>query len=123
MRAYVLGLSAALASCSLFSLSGFSAGDDETRAPGDGDAGTNANDAGSDGAKGDDADTQVNLDPSETNATRYRDAVMSDTPLAYFRFEETSGATAKDETGAHDGTWLTTPMFAANGAFAGSAAV
>ena len=114
-------LTTTLTSCSLFSsLSDLSGGRDDGVPQADRDAATNVNEGG--GAI-DDGDTQVTIDASTTHASRYRDAVMSDTPLAYFRFEETSGTVAKDETGAHDGTWLTTPTFSQPGAFEGSSSV
>jgi len=122
MRTRVVLASAALASCSLFSgLSGLTGGGDDTApAPPDVDA-ASAVDGSKDATS--DESTQVEIDAATTPASRYRDAVMSDTPLAYFRFEETGGVAAKDETGAHDGMWLTTPTFSQQGAFDGSTSV
>lgn len=41
---------------------------------------------------------------TEAGSSRYRAVVLADSPLAYFRFDDT-GPVAKDETGAHDGTY------------------
>lgn len=54
------------------------------------------------------------LFPSAAAAVSYADEVLADSPFAYWRFEETSGATVADEGGVHDGT-----MFGANLAMAG----
>lgn len=46
----------------------------------------------------------------------YDEEVMADSPLAYWRFEETSGTTATDETAnSHDGTWNGSPTLGATG--------
>lgn len=58
-----------------------------------------------------------------TRASRYRDAVIADGPLAYWRFDETSGTTAKDEMGDYDGTYMLSPKLGQVGAFEGSRAV
>lgn len=64
---------------------------------------TGATDAGADGT----------LSPSQI----YRAAIMADDPIAYFRFEETSGTTTKDETGKHTATLMFAPNLAAPGLF------
>lgn len=40
----------------------------------------------------------------------YSDAVLSDTPVAYWRLNETSGTVANDEAGTYDGTYEGTPV-------------
>ncbi|MFO0734675.1 MAG: LamG domain-containing protein [Labilithrix sp.] len=52
--------------------------------------------------------------------SRYRDAVLSDSPILYFRLGETSGTTAKDASGkGHDGAVNGTVGWRATGALAG----
>jgi len=58
----------------------------------------------------------------ETIASRYRAAVMADSPVAYWRLGEESGTTAVDETGSHNGTYLNTPALNRPGIFATNAA-
>ena len=41
---------------------------------------------------------------TEAGSSGYRATVLADSPVAYYRFDDT-GAVAKDETGAHDGTY------------------
>jgi hypothetical protein len=36
----------------------------------------------------------------------YKDEVLADNPVAYYRFEETSGTTAKDSANSNDGTYM-----------------
>ena len=82
--------------CSLTSLDGLSTGD-----PAVPDGGANVAEGG--GVEAGDASTDRASD-SEAGATGYAAVVLADAPLAYFRFDDT-GTTAKDETGAHDGTY------------------
>jgi hypothetical protein len=56
-------------------------------------------------------------DAAKSRSDEYRAAVMADQPIAYFRFEEESGTTAKDETGAHLGTLVFSPTLGAPGLF------
>jgi hypothetical protein len=96
-RTATLGASllAACAACSLTtSLSGLSTGD-----PADGGLSSDAGDGATSGDSARDADTAP-----DGGATGYRATVLADSPLAYYRFDDT-GAVAKDETGAHDGTY------------------
>ncbi len=97
VRTAILGASvaAALAACSLItSTSGLST--DEPAA----EAGTSL-DAGE--AAVPVADAKVD-GTTEAGSSSYRATVLADAPLAYFRFDDTN-AVAKDETGAHDGTY------------------
>jgi hypothetical protein len=55
--------------------------------------------------------------------TTYSDRVKCDKPLAYLRFGETTGSTAKDEMGAHDGSYFGLVMLGAPGAISGNGAV
>lgn len=46
----------------------------------------------------------------------YRDEVLADSPIAYWRLEETSGSTLTDETGnGHDGTTVNSPLLNVSG--------
>jgi hypothetical protein len=63
-----------------------------------------AGDAGS-GDAGAATDGQTANDSESTPASAYRDAVMQDGPLAYWRFEETSGPLATNETGGPSATY------------------
>lgn len=57
-------------------------------------------------------------------ADAYRAIVLADGPVAYWRFEESAGATARDEVGdAHHGTYLGGASLGAPGILAGSSAV
>ncbi len=53
----------------------------------------------------------------------YVQAVLADGPSLYYRLEETSGPTAKDETGKHPGTYLAGGTHGVQGAFPGSLAL
>ncbi len=59
------------------------------------------------------------VDGGDAGASAYRAAVLADTPLGYWRFDEASGTTAKDEVGAHDGTYSGTLSLGAPGAILG----
>ncbi len=52
----------------------------------------------------------------------YVQAVLADGPSLYYRLEETSGSTVKDETGNHPGTYLAGGTHGVPGAFSGSLA-
>lgn len=59
-----------------------------------------------------------------TPACSYRDAVLSDRPLAYWRLGETSGTVARDEVGGtavglHPGALINAPLLGQPGAIAG----
>lgn len=56
----------------------------------------------SDGSTGVDSGSDARTDAPKT---AYRDAVLSDGPIAYYRLAENSGTVARDETGNHDGTY------------------
>jgi hypothetical protein len=113
-------LSTALAACSLLVSTGdLSNGPDDTPHP---DATPEADvpkDAGQDTTPSNDAHAEAQADADTT----YRDTVMSDSPLSYWRFSETSGTTAKDETGAHAGTYTDTYTLGQPGPLPGDTAV
>src|SRR5512133_3131481 len=46
----------------------------------------------------------------------YRDAVLADTPVSYWRLEETSGTTAADSKGTNPGTYTNGPTLGQSGA-------
>jgi hypothetical protein len=58
-----------------------------------------------------------------TDAPRasYRDTVVSDMPIAYYRFDEAGGTVAKDEMGKHPGTYVGAVEFRAPGLVASDA--
>lgn len=66
----------------------------------------------------------VAIDGSDagSRAEAYAREVLADAPLAYYRFEESSGLVAKDERGAFDGVYTGSPLLGAAGV-AGSRAV
>jgi hypothetical protein len=69
------------------------------------------------------ADADADADGSVDRSAAYRAAVTADMPLAYWRFEETSGIVAKDETGQHDGTYVLGPTLAVDGIIPGTRAM
>ena len=71
-----------------------------------------------DGSVSDGAD-----EPSASPADRYREAILADRPLAYWRLDETSGTTAKDEKGAHPGVYELAPTLGSTGIFGTPGAV
>jgi hypothetical protein len=86
------------AACSLTtSLSGLSSGDPA------GDAGSSVPEGGDGSVTAADATADA-TSPPDGGASAYAAAVLADSPLAYYRFDDT-GSVAKDETGAHDGTY------------------
>jgi hypothetical protein len=96
---------ASAAACSLGDFSGYSSG---PSAPDDGGAGDANAERGPNAAEG------------GTGSDRYRDVVIADGPISYWRLDETSGTRCKDEMGHHDGTYDTDVTFGAPGAIAGS---
>jgi hypothetical protein len=58
-------------------------------------------------------------DTSEVDAgcgeTTYREMILCDKPLVYLRLADPTGTTAKDEMGAHNGTYFGTIMLGATG--------
>jgi len=111
-RALLAAAFAVLAGCSLFtSFSGLENGDAV-------DASADAmatNDGGTTTDTGAPIDAGGDSTPSRSET--YREAVMADNPIAYFRFEEASGTTTKDETGKHNATLMFSPNLAAPGLF------
>jgi hypothetical protein len=95
-------------SCGLLvDTSGLSGGADpaaDGATPVDGASADTGNDAAQtrDGSTGVDSGTGAKTDAS---APTYRDVVLADGPIAYYRLAEASGSVAKDETGNHDGTY------------------
>jgi hypothetical protein len=66
-------------------------------------------------------DTGADTGPDAPSSV-YRAAVLADTPLAYWRLDETSGTVAHDATGhGHDGTYVGTFTLGQTGALAGDA--
>lgn len=66
-----------------------------------GDTGTSPIDSGEDGGV--------------SRSALYAQAVLADHPIGYWRLEESSGTVAKDETGSHDGTFVSGPILAQPG--------
>jgi hypothetical protein len=77
--------------------------------------------AGDGAASGDASNADGDAAPSV--ADTYRATVLGDTPLSYWRFGETSGTIANDETGAHPGTYASAFTLGAPGVFAGNGSV
>jgi hypothetical protein len=102
------------AACSFGSLTGLSGGDDE---PPPNEAPEAAPDV---------APFVVDAGLEDVDAASrpqlYRNAVMANNPIAYYRFED-QAATAKDETSTHDATWGGEPTFDAEGVFPGTSGV
>ena len=99
-----------LTACSLLTsldgLSGGAASDaaGDTATPIDGNTGEAA--SGTDGSSTGDADGDAALSASAL----YAASVLSDHPLGYWRLDETTGTTAKDETGRNQGTFVNAPL-------------
>lgn len=51
----------------------------------------------------------------------YRDEVLADSPVRYYRLGESSGTTATDETATANGTYVNTPTLGVTGALTGDA--
>lgn len=77
---------------------------DDGATSGDGGIGT---DATGDVAQTGDGNTGVDA-KADAAPLAYREVVLSDGPIAYYRLAETSGSVANDETGNHDGTYALT---------------
>jgi large repetitive protein len=61
-------------------------------------------------------------DPAAVGSANYREVVLADSPLAYWRLGESSGTSAVDETGnGHTATYHGSPTLGATGALAGDA--
>lgn len=74
-----------------------------------------------DGGSGNDAGSGIDGGPDSAPPTSrsalYAAAVLADQPLAFFRFEETTGDKLKDEVGSHEGTAFGPPNLVAPGLF------
>jgi len=117
MAASLIG---ALSACSLLtSLDGLS----DVEAPPGGDA--TDRDAAPDGSVPLDSavpgDTSTSADSGDPRFAAYGQAVLADTPLAYWRFEETALPTAKDERGLHDAVYTFAPSLGEPGIAGGRA--
>lgn len=67
------------------------------------------------------ADGLTATDAADPRFAAYGKAVLADTPVAYWRFEETALATAKDERGAHNGLYVFSPTLGEPGIAGGRA--
>jgi hypothetical protein len=109
-RFALVGLGAILvASCGiLVDTSGLSGGADpaaDGATPADG---ATAAEAGNDAAQTGDSSSGVDSSTdakADAPVATYRDVVLADGPIAYYRLAETAGSVAKDETGNHPGTY------------------
>lgn len=108
-----------VAGCSLFT--SFSGLENGTDVPDAASEGSTSNDATT--TPDDDAPASDSGDAAPSRSEIYRAAVMADSPLAYFRFEETSGTTTKDETGRHVATLMFAPNMTAPGLFGATDAI
>ncbi|MBX3219477.1 MAG: LamG domain-containing protein [Labilithrix sp.] len=89
--------------CSALDLSEYSSGDGPQESMDAGEDGGGS--SGSSGSSGGPRDAVAgDADSSDAKAS-YRDAVMADGPLGYWRLGETAGTNAKDEVGAHAGVY------------------
>ncbi len=70
---------------------------------------------------------RFNFDPGapapDASGDAYRDLIVGDTPIAYWRLAETSGSTAVDEMGNTDGVYIGDCERGVTGAFPGNTAV
>jgi hypothetical protein len=66
---------------------------------------------------GDVSSVPVDAAIDATRADQYRDAVLADSPLAYWRLDELTGTTAVDEKHGHDGVYKVAPTLGAVGIF------
>jgi Concanavalin A-like lectin/glucanases superfamily len=107
-----VGIFAAGSGCSLFvSLDGIDDGDGAVASSSDASFDQNASDTNSGDAAAIDGDAST---------TDYAAVILADSPLAYFHFDETTGATLADSSGhKHDAT-STTVLLGQSGAFVGS---
>jgi large repetitive protein len=101
---------AVVAACSLDALEGFSGGDPMPSADG-----STEGDAGSVGDSGS-MDKEDGGVEGSVPGSLYRDAVLADRPLGYWRFEEEAGATvAADEMEGHPGKYEVPPRLGLSG--------
>jgi hypothetical protein len=118
-RAIGLTVLVLLAGCSLFTsledYDGDGAGGGPDASPSDAPVGPSDADAPADGGE--------SADGGPDRSARYRAAIMADSPIAYFRFEEESGTTTKDEVGTHVATLVFAPTLGAPGLFGGKGAI
>lgn len=56
------------------------------------------------------------LDPEAPSTVEYPSEVLVDNPIAYWRLGESQGTQLRDEQGAHDGTYASSPSFGWGGA-------
>jgi len=116
-RAVVLGSVALASACSLLVDSGGLSGDaPETRDGGDATATDGPSGLPSDGS----IEAASDAGPDVVAVHPYVAAVLADGPIAYYRFEETTGFAAKTEVGTIDGVYSGAVTLAAPGAFTGS---
>lgn len=92
-----------LSGCSFTSLGGFSSGGVDSPI---------VEDAGAEAAPSTDA---TNADASADASLSYAALVRADAPLAWWRFEETTGTVAHDEIGGHDATYAGAPVLGVPG--------
>lgn len=113
-RVWLLGGGAFLVSCTLINSL------DEL----EGGPALDATDGGSVDSAPDDSDAPPNdsgsAQDADVPASKYRAAVMADSPVGYWRLGERAGTVAKDEVGKHDGEYmggvtLGTPLQTADG--------
>ena len=67
-------------------------------------------------------DAPLEAAPFDSGLAKYPATILEDKPILYYRFEETSGSTVRDETSNWPGT-ANAITFGAPGAFAGSLAI
>lgn len=110
-----------VSACSLLtSVSGLSGGEASPTSDGSsgGDTGVEASNA-LDATSSADAPTAT--DAADPRFLAYGNAVLADTPVAYWRFEETALPTARDERGAHHGLYAFSPTLGEPGIAGGRA--
>lgn len=91
-----------LSGCSFTSLGGFSSGGVDN---------PNVSDAGAEASRSTDATDEASTDASLS----YAALVRADAPIAWWRFEETTGTVAHDEIGGHDATYAGAPVLGVPG--------
>jgi hypothetical protein len=69
------------------------------------------------------SEPDVVVDAAKTRATLYRETVLADAPISYWRFDETSGLVAHDETGRFDGRYDDGPTLGVAGLFGANGAI
>lgn len=111
-------LGASVAGCSLLLSNDFTSDDSAEDAGARPDASAEASESG-----GSTEDGRAGDAPSLSKRDRYRAEIVQDAPIAYYRFAEASGPTAKDELGAYDGTYVGQIVLGQEGPYAGSTAV